>query len=85
MNLISRLNRHYGTPKRYKKAKKAIFIFKGRIKGQGHNGMKFLYFLASMGSLGPTTMENVFNLNSETRKAARRPLDSRIGKLLLWW
>ena len=60
-------------------------IFKGQIKGQSHKGVNFLHFFASLGSLGPNRMENVFSLNSETKKAARRPLDSRIGKLQLWW
>ena len=52
-------------------------VEKAKLKGTGTMVSLFYNFFTFLGSLGPNRMENVFTLNSKTKKATRRPLDSR--------
>ena len=58
-----------------KRPKKAMKVVKAKSKARSKLFYNFFTFL---GSLGPNRMENVFTLNSKTKKAASRPLDSRL-------
>ena len=58
--------------------KKVMMDIKAFSKARGTRVSFFCNFFTFLGSLGPNRLKNVFKLNSKTRKAARRPLDSRI-------
>ena len=76
MNLIDLLDIER-PPKDIKRPKKAMKVVKTKSKARGTMVSLFCNFFTFLGSLGPNRMENVFNLNSKTKKAVRRPLDSR--------
>ena len=60
-----------------KRPKKVMKVLKAKSKARGTMVSLFCNFFTFLGSLGPNRMENVFTLNSKTKKATRRPLDSR--------
>jgi len=76
MNLIDLLDIER-PQKDIKRPKKAMKVVKTKSKARGTMVSLFCNFFTFLGSLGPNRMENVFTLNSKTKKAARRPLDSR--------
>ena len=76
MNLIDLLD--IKRPKKViKRPKKAMKVVKAKPKARGTIVSLFCNFFTFLGKLGPNTMENVFISNSKTKKAHRRPLDSR--------
>ena len=76
MNLIDLLDIER-PQKDIKRPKKAMKVVKTKSKARGTMVSLFCNFFTFLGSLGPNRMENVFTLNSKTKKATRRPLDSR--------
>ena len=76
MNLIDLLDIER-PQKDIKRPKKATKVVKAKSKARGTMVSLFCNFFTFLGSLGPNRMENMFTLNSKTKKAARRPLDSR--------
>ena len=64
--------------KAIKRPKKAMKVVKAKSKARGTMVYIFCNFFTFLGSLGPNRMENVFILNSKTKKAAPRPLDHRL-------
>ena len=70
--------------KAIKRPKKAMKVVKAKLKARGTMVYIFCNFFTFLGSLGPNRMENVFTLNSKTKKAESRPLDSRLRNLQSW-
>ena len=64
--------------KAIKRPKKAMKVVKAKSKARGTMVYIFCNFFTFLGSLGPNRMENVIAFNSKTKKAASRPLDSRL-------
>ena len=60
-----------------KRPKKAMKVIKAKSKASGTMIQLFCNFFTFLGSLGPKAMEKLFTLNSKTKKAAKRLLDSR--------
>ena len=60
-----------------KRPKKAMKVIKAKSKASGTMIHLFCNFFTFLGSLGPKAMEKLFTLNSKTKKAAKRLLDSR--------
>ena len=76
MNLIDLLD--IKRPKKViKRPKKAMKVVKAEPKARGTMVSLFCNFFTFLGSLGPKAMENLFTLSTKTKKAARRPLNSR--------
>ena len=63
--------------KAIKRPKKAMKVVKAEPKARGTMVSLFCNFFTFLGSLGPKAMEKLFTLNSKTKKAAKRLLDSR--------
>ena len=63
-----------------RRPKKVMKVLKDKSKARTTMVSNF-YNFTFLGSLGPNRLKNVFSLNSKTKKATRRPLDSRIRKL----
>ena len=82
MNLIDLLDIR-DQQKDTKRPEKVIKVIKAKSKARATIVSHIFYFLAFLGSLGPNRLENGWTLNSETRKATWRPIDSRIWNLLL--
>ena len=64
-----------------KRPKKVMKVLKAKSKARTTMVSNFYIFVTFLGSLGPNRLKNVFSLNSKTKKATRRPLDSRIRNL----
>ena len=68
MNLIDLLDIER-PQKDIKRPKKAMKVVKAKSKARGTMVSLFCYFFTFLGSLGPNRWENLFSLNSKTRKA----------------
>ena len=80
MSLIDLL--HIKEPlKDIKRPKKVMKVLKAKSKARTTMVSNFYIFFTFLGSLGPNRLKNVFSSNSKTKKATRRPLDSRIRNL----